>query len=399
MLKFLKRENRSLENPQIPISSSAILSFFGLDEASAAGESVTIDTALGVPAIWAAVSFLSGTLAVLPLQVFRKTDAGREQVDGGINDILHDAPNDEMSSFEWRKYTFEQVFTGGRGVTFIERKSSGEIINLWPIDPSKVTYISDGRKRSYRVQNGGSAVVYGASEIIDLPFFLKPNGLDFRSPILSHADVIGMAIALTKYAGRFFAGGGVPPFAIEGPFQSPAAMQRAGDDLAAAMAKAAKEKRAALALPAGHTIKSLGVNPDKAHMIEASRFIIEQIARIYSLPPTFLQDLTRSTFSNSEQQDLHFVKHTLLRWVEQFEQQLNLKLFGRSNPDMYVELNVDGLLRGDFQGRMQGYAQGVQNAILTPNEIRRMENFPDAIGGDDLMIQGATVPIGQQEQK
>jgi len=110
----------------------------------------------------------------------------------------------------------------------------------------------------------------------------------------------------------------------------------------------------------------------------------------------FLQDLTHGTFSNTEQQDLHFVKHTVKRWAEQFEQELNLKLFGRANRDRFAELNLDGLLRGDFMTRMSGYATSIQNAIQTPNEIRRRENLPAQAHGDDLLIQGATVPLGSQ---
>jgi HK97 family phage portal protein len=124
------------------------------------------------------------------------------------------------------------------------------------------------------------------------------------------------------------------------------------------------------------------------------RFSIEQIARIYSLPPVFLQDLTHGTFSNTEQQDLHFVKHTVKRWVEQFEQEMNLKFFGRGS-DFYVEFNVDGLLRGDLKSRMEAYAVSIQNAIRTPDEIRAIENLP-AKGATDLLIQGATVPLGSQ---
>ena len=138
-------------------------------------------------------------------------------------------------------------------------------------------------------------------------------------------------------------------------------------------------------------------NPDQMQLIELQRFSIEQVARIYSLPPVFLQDLTNGTFSNTEQQDLHFVKHTIRRWVEQTEAELNLKLFGRKT-NLYVEFNVDGLLRGDLKTRMEAHATSIQNAIRTPNEVRDIENMPKMDNGDDLMIQGATVPIGTQGQ-
>jgi HK97 family phage portal protein len=149
-----------------------------------------------------------------------------------------------------------------------------------------------------------------------------------------------------------------------------------------------------MALPLGHELKTIGLSPENMQLLELQRFSIEQIARIYSLPPVFLQDLTHGTFSNTEQQDLHFVKHTVKRWVEQFEQEMNLKFFGRGS-DFYVEFNVDGLLRGDLKSRMEAYAVSIQNALRTPDEIRAIENLP-AKGANDLLIQGATVPLGSQ---
>jgi len=228
-----------------------------------------------------------------------------------------------------------------------------------------------------------------------LTFMVKANQLDPRGPIATNKDAIGMAIAASQYGAKAFQSGGIPPAVLQGPFQSGAAASRASEDVAAATAKLAKEGRPIMALPLGHELKSVGFSPEQMQLIELQRFSIEQIARIYSLPPIFLQDLTRSTFTNSEQQDLHFVKHTLKRWIEQAEQEMNLKLFGRGS-DQYVEFNVDGLLRGDFKTRMEAHATSIQNGIRTPNEVRDLENMSARDEGDDLMIQGATVPIKNQ---
>lgn len=399
MWPFKSKEQRaSVENPSVPLSAPNVLQALGWDFGTAAtGVQVTTETALGVPAVWAAVNFIAGTLAGLPLHVYRKTPNGREQISGGLATVLHDAANDDMSSFEWRKYLFEQMLTGGRGLSFIERNQANKVINLWPLDPTKTTVKREGRRKFYEYNDGNRTIVYEAAEVIDLPFMLKSDQLNHRSPLTANRDAIGLAIAATRYASKFFQNGGVPPFAIEGPFQSPGALQRASNDLGEAVKAASRENRLALSLPAGHTIKSLGVDPEKSQLTELQRFCIEQIARIYSLPPTFLQDLTHGTFSNTEQQDLHFVKHTVKRYVEQFEQELNLKLFGRQNNRQYVEMNLDGLLRGDFKTRMDGYAQAIQNAILTPDEVRKMENRTAKQGAaDQLHIQGATVPLGSQ---
>jgi HK97 family phage portal protein len=114
----------------------------------------------------------------------------------------------------------------------------------------------------------------------------------------------------------------------------------------------------------------------------------------------FLQELSNASSPNSEQQDLHFVKHTLAQWTKRWEQQLNLKLFGPRSRSTFVEFNVDGLLRGDFKTRMEGYAKAIQNAIYKPDEVRRLENRPPEGGdADKLHIQGATVPLGEQLQR
>ena len=342
------------------------------------------------------MNFIGGTLAGLPLHVYRKTDAGRERVTEGFGATINTAVNDEMSSFEWRKYMFEQVLTGGRSITYIERDGSGNVRNLHPVDPNGVlverkTTSQGFPAKTYRYNQR----IFKARDIIDLTFMVKANQLDPRGPIATNKDAIGMAIAASQYGAKAFQSGGIPPAVLQGPFQSGAAASRASEDVAAATAKLAKEGRPIMALPLGHELKSVGFSPEQMQLIELQRFSIEQIARIYSLPPIFLQDLTRSTFTNSEQQDLHFVKHTLKRWIEQAEQEMNLKLFGRLS-DQYVEFNVDGLLRGDFKTRMEAHATSIQNGIRTPNEVRDLENMSARDEGNDLMIQGATVPIKNQ---
>ena len=396
MFRSKQPEIRNLENPSAPVSQADFLQVMGWgDTIASAGVNVTIENALGVPAIWSAVNFISGTLAGLPLHVYERTSKGRRQVNGPLARILHDAVSDDMSSFEWRKYMYEQVLTGGRCVTYIERRNNGQVMNLYPLDP--------GHTRVDRVMRDGKMVklyrylgsTYEARDVIDISFMIKANQLDVRGPIAANKDAIGMAIAASRYGSKAFQSGGIPPAVIQGPFQSGAAAVRASDDIANTMGKLANEGKPVMALPLGHEIKTFGFNPEQMQLLELQRFSIEQIARIYSLPPVFLQDLSNGTYSNTEQQDLHFVKHTLKRWIEQTEQELNLKLFPR-NSNRYIEFNVDGLLRGDFKTRMDAHAASIQNGIRTPNEVRDSENLGPLPGGDDLMIQGATVPIRTQ---
>lgn len=389
-------EARDLSN--IAQSSPEIVKIFGgLGDNSSSGVSVNLDTALGVPAIWGAINFLSGTLAGLPLNLYKRTKDGREKISNGIASIFHDAVNDEMSSFDWRKHFFDCVFTGGRGLSYIERNKAGRLVNIWPMTPSRTTIKRKGFKKVYIYkQDDGNEVEYEAKDVIDLAFYLNQDGIKHRSPIMANKEVVGKAIAEIRFGSKFFQNGGVPPFAVTGGFKSTSAIDRAGDDFESSVKKSAKLDRLALVLPTGLEIKSIGVDADKAQLVESQRFSVEQIARIYSIPPTFLQDLTNGTFSNTEQQDLHVTKHTIRRWVEQFEQELNLKVFGRNNNRQFLEFNLDGLLRGDFKTRMEGYGKAIQNAIMKPNEVRRKENLPDDPDGNNLMIQGATVSVSNQ---
>ena len=391
---FNRKKAPEVREALVTQSAPNFLEVMGINSV-VAGQVVTTQSALSVPAFFAAVNFIAGTIAGLPLHVYRREGDDRVRVRGGIADILSNAVNDETTSFEWRKYTFDRILTGGRGLTQIMRNVRGDVIDLHPMEPGKVSIRRKDGVRFYDYKEGGKVMALPASDVIDLPFMLAEDRLAHIGPIGANKPAIALAQAVQLYATRFFDNGGVPPFIVTSNFGSAGAITRASEDITAAIRRAATENRQAITMPEGLEIKPIGADPEKTQMLEVQRFCVEQIPRIFSLPPTFLQDLTNGTYSNTEQQDLHFAKHTLKRWVEQFEQELNLKLFGR-NADTFVEFSMDGLLRGDFKTRMEGYASGIQNGVLKPNEARAMENRPSDPAGDLLMIQGATVPIGTQ---
>lgn len=385
--------SQSTENFFQKLAGNGVVLFGGGQ--SAGGVSVTIENALTVPAVASVVNFIPATIAGLPLNVYRRAKDSRTKSNSRLATLLHDAPNPYVTSFEWRKQLFTAKLTGGRGLSYIERREDGTVEAIWPLDPDKMTVKRDRYVNTYEYNDNGRKIRYSADEIIDLPFLLKSDGFSHRSPIVMGKEAIGLALAVNQYGSKYLSNGGVPPFAVTGNFQSGASLDRAANDLAQAVKKAAGENRQFLTLPSGLEIKEIGANPEQSQMVETQRFCVEEIARLYNVPPTFLQDLTHGTYSNTEQQDLHFVKHTLKQHIEQFEQELNLKLFGQTRRASYVELNMDGLLRGDFKTRMEGYARGIQTGQITPNEARRGENRPDAEGGDKLYMQGATVPIEQ----
>lgn len=352
---------------------------------------VTVESALRVPAVLAAVTFLSRTMATVPLHAYKNSADGPTRIKGGLETIIHEAPNTEWSSWKLRLHFWTQVFTHGRGLMWIERSGSN-IVALWPMNAAATTIKRDAMGRTTYEASGR---VYPASDVVDVPFLLRDDGLTAWSPIDRGADAIQLAAAMTSYGATFFAGGGVPPLALFGPLpQGAENIKRATDDVLRAVRAAKGERSPIVGMPSGHELRPIGLDPEKGQMIDGRRFQTEEIARVYDLPPVFLQDLTRATFSNAEQQDLHLVKHLIGQWAQALEQEMNLKLFGQRNLGRFVEHNVDGLLRGDFRARMEGLSKAIQTAILTPNEARALENRQALEHGDALLVQGAMVPLG-----
>ncbi len=389
------REERSFERTDTVTSGATWdewAQFLGITTGAAELPHVTVESALEVPAVFDAVNFLERMMATLPLHAFRHAAGEAERVDGALQMLLNEAPNPEWTSANWRRYMWHGVFTGGRGVSYIERQGVRPVA-IWPMDPTATTVIRRGGKRFYRCEGHE----YPAANVIDVTFALRSDQLSAYGPIHMGRKAIGLAIAMANYAAGFFAGGGIPPMALEGPLpQGADGMKRATEQIQRAIELARKSGRAFFGMPPGHALKAVGTDPDKGQMTEARLFQIQEIARLYGLPPVFLQDLSKGTFSNTEQQDLQLVKHLVVHWAVIFEQELNLKLFGQRRRAREVKHNLDGLQRGDFKSRIEGLARAIQTGQLMPDEARALENRPpDPNGqGGKLYIQGATVPLG-----
>ncbi|MGE4339583.1 MAG: phage portal protein [Pigmentiphaga sp.] len=386
-------EARSLEDPSYKLSENpeALLAMLGVLDAKNALPPVSIDAALGVPAVMCAVGFLSRAMASLPLHAFRGSEGG-EKVDGNLAMLLNEAPNEEVSSFEWRRHMWQQVFTGGRGMSWIERAGRTPVA-IWPMDPKEVTVLRRNGRKFYRFDGRD----YPAADVIDVTFMPKSDLVGAYSPIHLARKPIALAIAMNDFAGSFFASGGVPPLALEGPLPQWAdAFKRAQNDIQRAIDLAKKSGLPFFGMPPGHKLSPIGIDPAKGQMTEQRLFQIQEIARIYGLPPAFLQDLSKGTFSNTEQQDLQLVKHVIGQWAKAFEDELNLKLFGQRRRSRKVKHNLDGMQRGAFKDRIEGIARAIQTGQMTPDEGRALEDRPpDPSGaGAKLYIQGATVPLG-----
>src|SRR3990167_282572 len=211
----------SPEDPRYSLSNPQVLAvLFGDSGTSAAGIDVTVNKALGVPALWCAVNFIAGTFAALPAPVYRRTGEGREKSENdSIYWLLHDWVNDDyLTSFAWRKLSMMNTLVHGRSYTFIEGKKRGRITNLWPLEPTRVTVRRVDGRRQYVYDTGNAQTfTYDVDEIIDIPFLMTSDNLSSYDPVGTLKNSIGLCIALEEYASKFFHNGGVPPLAMQMP--------------------------------------------------------------------------------------------------------------------------------------------------------------------------------------
>ena len=221
------------------------------------------------------------------------------------------------------------------------------------------------------------------------------DGLVGYSPIAMAKNAIGMAIACEEYGAKVFANGAAPGGVLEHPgtIKDP---QRVRESWQSTFGGSGNANKIAV-LEEGMKYTPIGISPEQAQFLETRKFQINEIARIFRVPPHMVGDLEKSSFSNIEQQSLEFVKYTLDPWVIRWEQSIQRSLLSRDEKAAYfVKFNLEGLLRGDYQSRMNGYAIGRQNGWMSANDIRELENLdriPAEDGGDLYLINGNMLPL------
>jgi HK97 family phage portal protein len=267
----------------------------------------------------------------------------------------------------------------------VSRATNGELI---------YTYRRDSEES--RINPNSGTVILRRDEILHIPG-LGFDGLIGYSPIAMAKNAIGMSLATEEYGASFFANGANPGGVLEHPGVIKD-IQRVKDSWNSAYQGSGNAHRIAV-LEEGMKFQAIGIPPEQAQFLETRKFQINEIARIFRVPPHMVGDLEKSSFSNIEQQSLEFVKYTLNPWVVRWEQSLQQSLLLPSEKNsIFIKFNVDGLLRGDYQSRMNGYAVGRQNGWLSANDIRELEDMnriPAEEGGDLYLVNGNMLPLSQ----
>ena len=393
---------KSRDKPQNRTAGSSYAFYTG---GTTAGKAVTERSAMQMTAVYSCVRILAEAVAGLPLHVYKYTNSGGNEkaIDHPLYRLLHDEPNPEMSSFVFRETLMTHLLLWGNASAQVIRNGKNEVVALYPLMPNKMTVERDSNGQLYYSYYRGSdeairdtqnTVILKPSDVLHIPG-LGFDGLVGYSPIAMAKNAIGMAIACEEYGAKFFANGAAPSGVLEHPgtIKDPSRVREAWQSQFGGSANSGK----VAVLEEGMKYTPISISPEQAQFLETRKFQINEIARIFRVPPHMVGDLEKSSFSNIEQQSLEFVKYTLDPWVIRWEQSLMRSLLSLDEKVQYfVKFNLEGLLRGDYQSRMNGYAIGRQNGWMSANDIRELENLdriPAEEGGDLYLINGNMLPL------
>ena len=388
---------KSRDKPTNSYDSPSYTYFFGR---SNAGKRVTDRTALQHTVVYACVRVLSEAVAQLPLHLYKYTNSGKERVpQHPLYFLLHDQPNPEMTSFRFRETLMSHILIYGNAYAQIIRNGRGEIIGLYPLTPDRIKVDRDEHNKliyiysrydeaNPNIKTQGE-IVLKQKDILHIPG-LGFDGLVGYSPIAMAKNALGISLACEEYGASFFANGASPSGILEHPgvIKNPAKIREAWHN-----AYGSGNSHKVAVLEEGMKYQPIAIPNNEAQFLETRKFQIEEIARLYRVPLHMIGDLDHATFSNVEHLSLDFVKYSLDPWLVRWEQELMRALLSESEKGKYfIKFNVEGLLRGDYASRMQGYATARQNGWMSANDIRELEDMnkiPDDEGGNLYLCNGS----------
>ncbi|ADU30987.1 phage portal protein [Evansella cellulosilytica] len=360
---------------------------------------VSEDKSLKHLTVYACARVLAEGLASLPLHVYkRRADGGAEKArDHPVYGLLHDLPNNEMTSMTWRESQMGHHVLSGNNYSLITLDGYGRVVDIYPLDWNTVTVRRHEitNRIVYDVNDRGKIETFPAEKIFHVPGW-GFDGLKGYSPIRMAASAIGTGLSSQDFVNRFYSQGMNIGAVLEHP-------QALGDKAYERLLEWIQSKGAGLAnswkpmiLEEGMKINRIPMHFVDAQFIETQELTRDEICGIFRVPPHMVANLKNATFSNIEHQDLAYVKHTLLPYIQRWEQAINWKLFTPKEraEGYYAKHNVEGLLRGDYKTRQEGLAIQRQNGALNANEWRAEEerNPIEGRAGEAYLVNGNMTP-------
>ena len=344
------------------------------------------DKALTLTAVWCAIRLLAESVSSLPVSVYSKQANGDKLEDSKspIYNLVKFKPNYYQNKITFFEFIMLSICTEGNSYVQIVRNNSGTPVQLICLSPSDVTVVINDNELFYQV-DGGS--VLDSSDVLHFKT-ITDDGVTGLSPIDQCAKALNWGVSLEEFGSTFFSNGAKPSSILQTDRAlSDTALQRLKTSFNNNYGKL-KNSNSTIVLEEGLTFKPISISPEQAQFLSSRQFSIEEVARIFNVPPHMLKDLSKSSFNNIEMQSQEFVTYTLMPYITRIEQEMNLKLF-RTNElgKTFVEFNVNGLLRGDVKSRTEAYKTAITNGYMSINEVRQKENLNSIEGGDKHFMQ------------
>ncbi len=349
---------------------------------SPTGVHVTQDTALRLSAVYASVRLISDTISTMPLDQFVRVEGTRRPVrprDGWV-----DRPSLRHHRTTFWQQNLVSLLLDGNIFTHVIRDDSGEIIDLDVLNPTQVEVLENG----YRIE--GQRFL-PRDEVLHITEMLLPGTLRGVSRIDQVKDSVGLGLALDEYASRFFGNGAYAGGVIEWPGEITAQQAKEMLDAWEGGHKGLRRAHRPAVLYGGAKFVPTTVDPTQSQLIDQRHYAVEDIARIFRVPPFMLGVMTQGSvsYNSVEQQMLFFAQHTIAPYAEMLEEAYSSLL---DNPQSFIKFNLDSLVRADLQTRTESYSKALLAGYMSVNDVRRLEDMPDAPSGDAYRVPLQNVP-------
>lgn len=378
------------------LSSPMLYEFYG-GERTHSGKRVNIDSAMQLDTVWACVRLISQTISTLPLPVYRRRadNQGEPAPDHPLYPIIHDRPNAEMTAVEFWKSMTGCLELWGNAYARVVRGANNRVVALLPMMPNFMQVRRDFNGVKTFVYSNQNVIQYlGEEDVLHLKGF-SLDGVMGISPVAAGRMILGSAIAAEEASGKIFANGMRPSGVLKADKYLNDKQREDARGIISRFSGAQNSGRVPL-LEGGWTFEKLEIPPEDAQLLQTRSFHVEQICRWFDVPPIMIGHMEKSTAwgTGLEQMNLWFLTYALRARLKGIEQAISRVCLSPEDRDQYyAEFNVEGLLRGDSQGRAQLYKTLFTNALRTANELRALDNLPPMEGGDELVIQSNMIPI------
>jgi HK97 family phage portal protein len=357
--------------------AASIERIFGV-QPSMSGQHVDAKAAEGLSAVFGCVQALSESVACLPLHVYARNADGRERADGHALARVLREPNDYQSGMAFRESMTATVLLHGNAFAKKEFNVAGEVTALHPLHPNRVAVVklTSGRYALDVSRDDGKAERLLADEVFHLADRTEPGSILGKSRITVARETLGFGLALRTHGASTFKNGARPSGILESANKLSIEQQGNARELLTRFEGAMNAGKPML-LSNGFTFKPLSMNLEDAQFIAASQFNVEEVCRIFRVPPTIVSDLRHGNYSNTAELGSQFVRYSLARWLAMWETEISRSLLGPiARQRHFAEHAVDGLLRGNPEARAGFYETMIRAGVMLADEARRLENLP-----------------------